>query len=171
VITDVVDANLGDVTPQDGGSYNAGTRAVTWNIGAVAVNAGGTVHFTAVIRPLCNDTTIYNSATIDSDQTAPEDTPTKKVWVTTAAGIELTSGVSPDPTTVGQVTNFSATVSGSAPSYLWSWTVNGTEVATTQNASYTFTSAGVYNVSVSVTDCGGNANSWSCHNVTVNPPA
>jgi uncharacterized repeat protein (TIGR01451 family)/uncharacterized repeat protein (TIGR02543 family) len=171
VITDVVDANLGDVTPQDGGSYNAGTRAVTWNIGAVAVNAGGTVHFTAVIRPLCNDTIMYNSAAIDSDQTAPEDTPTKTVWVTTAAWIELTSGVSPNPTTVGQVTNFSATVSGPAPSYLWSWTVNGTEVATTQNASYTFTSAGVYNVSVSVTDCGGNANSQSSQDVTVNPPS
>ncbi|MGA2670383.1 MAG: VWA domain-containing protein, partial [Dehalococcoidia bacterium] len=47
-ITDVVDTNLTNVTPQDGGSYNAGTRTITWTIGSVAVNASGTVHFTAV---------------------------------------------------------------------------------------------------------------------------
>jgi uncharacterized repeat protein (TIGR01451 family)/uncharacterized repeat protein (TIGR02543 family) len=169
VITDVVDTNLSDVTPQDGGSYDAGTRAITWNIGAVAVNAGGTVHFTAVVPPLCNDTIVYNSATIDSDQTAPENTPTIMIWVTIDVWIGLTSDVSPNPTTVGQVTNFIATVSGPAPSYSWSWTVDGTEVATTKNASYTFTSAGVYEVCVTVTDCGGNADAHSCHYVTVNP--
>jgi uncharacterized repeat protein (TIGR01451 family)/uncharacterized repeat protein (TIGR02543 family) len=171
VITDVVDTNLRDVAPQDGGSYDAETRAITWNIGAVAEDAGGTVHFTAVVPPLCNDTTVYNSATIDSDQTAPEDTPTKMIWVMIDVWIALTSDVSPDPTTVDQATNFIATVSGSAPSYSWSWTVDGTEVATTQNASYTFTSAGVYDVCVTVTDCGGNANAHSCHHVTVNPPS
>jgi len=171
VITDVVDTNLRDVTPQDGGSYDAETRAITWNIGAVAVNAGGTVHFTAVVPPLCNDTIVYNSATIDSDQTAPEDTPTIMIWVMIDVWIGMTSDVSPNPTTVGQVTNFIATVSGPAPSYSWSWTVDGTEVATTQNASYTFTSAGVYDVCVTVTDCGGNANAHSCHYVTVNPPS
>jgi uncharacterized repeat protein (TIGR01451 family)/uncharacterized repeat protein (TIGR02543 family) len=169
VITDVVDTNLSDVTPQDGGSYDVGTRAITWNIGAVAVNAGGTVHFTAVVPPLCNDTIVYNSATIDSDQTAPENTPTIMIWVTIDVWIGLTSDVSPNPTTVGQVTNFIATVSGPAPSYSWSWTVDGTEVATTKNASYTFTSAGVYEVCVTVTDCGGNADAHSCHYVTVNP--
>jgi uncharacterized repeat protein (TIGR01451 family)/uncharacterized repeat protein (TIGR02543 family) len=171
VITDVVDTNLRDVTPQDGGSYDAETRTITWNIGAVAVNAGGTVHFAAVVPPLCNDTVVYNSATIDSDQTAPEDAPTTMIWVTIDVWIILTSDVSPDPTTVGQVTNFIATVSGPAPSYSWSWTVDGTEVATTQNASYTFTSAGVYDVCVTVTDCGDNANAHSCHYVTVNPPS
>ena len=171
VITDVVDTNLRDVTPQDGGSYDAETRAITWNIGAVAVNAGGTVHFTAVVSPLCSDTTVYNSATIDSDQTAPEDTPTIMILVTVDVWIGLTLDVNPSPTTVGQVTNFIATVSGPAPSYSWSWTVDGTEVATTQNASYAFTSAGVYEVCVSVTDCGGNTNARSCHYVTVNPPS
>jgi len=171
VITDVVDTNLGDVTPQDGGSYDAETRTITWHIGAVAVNAGGTVHFAAVIAPLCNDIVVYNSATIDSDQTAPEDTHTSMTWVTIDVSIILTSDVSPDPTTVGQVTNFIATVSGPAPSYSWSWTVDGTEVATTQNASYTFISAGVYDVCVTVTDCGGNANAYNCHYVTVNPPS
>jgi uncharacterized repeat protein (TIGR01451 family)/uncharacterized repeat protein (TIGR02543 family) len=170
VITDVVDTNLRDVTPQDGGSYDAGTRTITWNIGAVAANAGGTVHYTVVVPPLCNDTIVYNSATIDSDQTEPADTPAITIWVAIDVWIGLTADVSPDPTTVGQVTNFISTVSGPAPSYTWSWTVDGTEVATTQNASYTFTSAGVYDVCVTVTDCGDNTNAHSCQHVTVNPP-
>ena len=108
---------------------------------------------------------------MDSDQTAPEDTPTITILVTVDVWIGLTLDVNPSPTTVGQVTNFIATVSGPAPSYSWSWTVDGTEVATTQNASYAFTSAGVYEVCVSVTDCGGNTHARSCHYVTDNPPS
>ena len=85
VITDVVDANLTNVIPQDGGSYNAGTRTITWNIGPVAVKASGTVHFTAVIvSPLNNGTIIYNTGTIDSNQTAPENTNTTQTTVTSA---------------------------------------------------------------------------------------
>jgi hypothetical protein len=82
-ITDVVDTDLENVTPQDGGSYNAGTRTITWNIGAVAVNASGTVHFTAdIVSPLDDGTIIENTGTIDSDQTDPWDTNTTQTEVT-----------------------------------------------------------------------------------------
>ena len=82
VITDVVDANLENVTPQDGGTYNATSRTITWNIGAVAVNASGTVHFTAdIVSPLDDGTIIENTGTIDSDQTDPEDTNTTETTV------------------------------------------------------------------------------------------
>ena len=73
VITDVIDSNLENITPQDGGVYAAGT--ITWTIGAVPVCQAGTVHFTATIKtPLADGTQIKNKASIDSDQTSPEDT-------------------------------------------------------------------------------------------------
>jgi len=77
-----VDANLENVTPQDGGTYNATSRTITWNIGAVAVNASGTVHFTTdIVSPLDDGTIIENTGTIDSDQTDPEDTNTTETTV------------------------------------------------------------------------------------------
>ena len=82
-ITDVVDANLEYVIPQDGGTYDGGTDTITWNIGPVAVNASGTVHFTAdIVSPLDDGTIIYNTGTIDSDETEPEDTNTTETEVT-----------------------------------------------------------------------------------------
>ncbi|MBW7884777.1 MAG: DUF11 domain-containing protein, partial [Caldilineaceae bacterium] len=40
VITDVVPIGLGNVTPLDGGSYNSGTRTLTWSVGAIASGDG-----------------------------------------------------------------------------------------------------------------------------------
>ncbi len=85
VITDVVDVNLENVTPQDGGIYDAGTRTITWNIGDVAVDTGGSVSFTAdIVSPLDNGTVIYNTGTIDSDQTDPADTNTTETTIGSA---------------------------------------------------------------------------------------
>ena len=82
VITDVVDTNLENINPQDGGIYDAGTRTVTWSIGDVAVDTGGSVSFTAdIVSPLDDGTIIYNTGTIDSDQTEPEDTNTTETEV------------------------------------------------------------------------------------------
>jgi alpha-tubulin suppressor-like RCC1 family protein len=74
--------------------------------------------------------------------------------------------VNPNPTTVGHETAFTAEVSGGVPPYSWSWTVNGTQVATTQNTTYTFTTAGNYTVCVTLTDSLGN-NKQCCNNVAV----
>jgi len=76
--------------------------------------------------------------------------------------------VSPNPTEVGHVTNFTAAASGGVGNYTWLWTVNGAAVATTQHTSYTFASAGYYSVCVNVTDSLGNKDQC-CTNVTVNP--
>jgi len=87
--------------------------------------------------------------------------------VTVNEDLSLECWVSPDPTKVGHVTNFTTEASGGVPSYSWSWTVNGTEVATTQNTTHIFATAGNYTVCVNVTDSLGN---WTrcCTNVTVN---
>ena len=89
--------------------------------------------------------------------------------VTVSEDVSLECWVSPNPTKVGHVTSFTAAASGGAPPYSWSWTVNGIEVATTQNTTYTFATAGPYNVCVNVTDSLDNREQC-CTPVTVNPP-
>ncbi|MBE0430248.1 MAG: hypothetical protein IBX67_00315, partial [Dehalococcoidia bacterium] len=73
------------VIPADDGSYDAGTHTITWSIGTVAAGTGGSVSFTAdIVSPLDDGTVIYNTATIDSDQTDPVDTNTSETEVESA---------------------------------------------------------------------------------------
>jgi len=76
--------------------------------------------------------------------------------------------VSPNPTEVGQETYFMAAASGGVPPYSWSWTINSTEVATTQNTTHIFATAGNYSVGVTVTDSLYNS-VYAWYFVTVNP--
>jgi PKD repeat protein len=76
--------------------------------------------------------------------------------------------VSPNPTEVGHETDFLAVASGGVSPYSWLWMIDDVEVATTQNTTYTFATAGNYTVCVNVTDFLGNENQ-SCMSVTVNP--
>ncbi|MCC6998242.1 MAG: DUF11 domain-containing protein [Deltaproteobacteria bacterium] len=67
VVTDVVDANLGDVMVEDGGSFDAGTRTITWTLPVVAARGQAEVHFTAVIAsPLDDGTLIPNQGSLVS---------------------------------------------------------------------------------------------------------
>jgi len=79
--------------------------------------------------------------------------------VTVNPPLSLECDISPNPTEVGQITNFYAGASGGVPPYFWSWTVNGGEVATDQNTTHIFTAGGTYNVSITVTDSLGNVES------------
>jgi uncharacterized repeat protein (TIGR01451 family) len=101
VITDVVDTDLTNISPLKGGSYDSGTRTITWYIGNVTVNASGTVSFTAdIVSPLDDGTIIYNTATIDSDQTEPADTNATHTIVTSATPHVIpTGGAGGCPTT------------------------------------------------------------------------
>jgi len=85
-----------------------------------------------------------------------------------AYGLFVECAVSPNPTEVGQVTNFLAAASGGVPPYSWSWRINGTEVATVQNTTHVFAAAGNYTVCVTVTDSLDNEE-LCCSSVTVNP--
>jgi PKD repeat protein len=79
--------------------------------------------------------------------------------VTVNPPLSLECDISPNPTEVGQITNFYSAASGGVPPYFWSWTVNGEEVATDQNTTHIFTVGGTYNVSITVTDSLGNVES------------
>jgi len=89
--------------------------------------------------------------------------------VTVNPPLSLECNVSPNPTNVGHETDFTAAASGGIPPYYWLWTIDGTAVATTQNTTHIFATAGNYNVCVNVTDSLGNR-MGCCGNVTVNPP-
>src|SRR5438094_326764 len=71
VITDTVPANTSFVSATGGGTLAAGV--VTWNIGALAAGASGSVQLVvAVASPLANGTVITNGTySIDSNETAP----------------------------------------------------------------------------------------------------
>jgi uncharacterized repeat protein (TIGR01451 family) len=65
VVSDIVDANLANVTPLDGGSYNTATRTITWSLATVAARGQTQLRFNAeVARPLDNGTRISNQASI-----------------------------------------------------------------------------------------------------------
>jgi len=64
VITDVVDPNLTNITPLDGGTLSGST--VAWSVGTIAAGTSGTVSFTAVVDPLPDVTKLYNYATFTS---------------------------------------------------------------------------------------------------------
>lgn len=49
VITDIIDPGLTNISPNNGGTFDAGTRTIVWNIGTVAPGASGGVSFTALI--------------------------------------------------------------------------------------------------------------------------
>ncbi|MCA9667618.1 MAG: DUF11 domain-containing protein, partial [Myxococcales bacterium] len=75
-VVDVVDASLQNVTPLDGGIFNAATRTITWTVGALAPGATQTLRFTAqVITPLANGTTIDNQAFVRATQVPAPGTP------------------------------------------------------------------------------------------------
>jgi len=76
--------------------------------------------------------------------------------------------VSPNPTEVRKETYFMASASGGVPPYSWSWTVEGTEVATVGNATHIFAALGNYIVCVTVTDSLDNE-ALCCSVVAVNP--
>ena len=67
-ITDVVDPNLDDVIPLDGGTYDSVTRTITWpTIASIGPGESGTVSFLATVTPLTGDPTdIYNFAVFTS---------------------------------------------------------------------------------------------------------
>ena len=60
-----------------------------------------------------------------------------------------------NPSSVGQPVNFTDTSTGTPVT--WNWTIAGTITNTTQNAAYTFTTAGTYYVNLSVTNATGSS--------------
>ncbi|MFZ2198246.1 MAG: C25 family cysteine peptidase [Thermodesulfovibrionales bacterium] len=68
VVTDTLAAGLTFVSADNGGTYDNGTRVVTWNLGSVLPDGEGALHLT-ITPAACG--TYANTATITSAQTTP----------------------------------------------------------------------------------------------------
>lgn len=79
-ITNVLPAELDFVSASNGGVFNAATRTVTWNLGAVPVNVPGTVRLTALVKATALPAAIITN---QADYTADLTTATPAVAVTT----------------------------------------------------------------------------------------
>lgn len=129
VITDPLPANTTFVSADNGGSYNAGTNAVTWNLGNKNLPEVGTVSFIVkVANPLPNGTVLTNTATIDSDETPPvSSTTTTTVASAPVLTIAKVNNGSPfvNP---GAVVTYTVTVSNTAAATDTAHTVKFTDV-------------------------------------------
>jgi hypothetical protein len=69
-INDTLPANTTFVSASDGGTYDAETHTVTWNIGTVpAESPEACVTLVVRVNASAENTTVTNSVTIDSDET------------------------------------------------------------------------------------------------------
>jgi uncharacterized repeat protein (TIGR01451 family) len=76
VVRDAIDLSLVQVVPDAGGSFDAGSRTVTWNVGTLAVGQTVTLHIDArVATPLASGTVVSNQAFATATQIPAPGTP------------------------------------------------------------------------------------------------
>jgi len=170
-IVDDYDENILTIVDAGGGSVSDPANNVTWN-GNLTISIGGFLSYniSATVSPTAPGGFVFNAANVTCAEGVSNST---SINSTVIGALNLTCDITPNPTKIGHVTNFTAGASGGAGNYTWSWTVNGTKVSEAQNTTYNFTAvnhtAGVYNVCVNVTDLLDNK-AQCCTDVTVNPP-
>jgi uncharacterized repeat protein (TIGR01451 family) len=166
-IVDNYDETVLNITDTDGGVDDGDT--ITWDGGIIIPSGGGFLSYniSATVSPTAPGGFIFNAANVTCAEGVSNSTSTN---TTVIGALNLTCNVSPNPTKVGHVTNFTAGASGGAGNYTWSWTVNGTWVSNNQNITYNFTGNGNYTVPVcvNVTDLLDNKEQC-CTDITVNP--
>ncbi|HET6380345.1 MAG TPA: SpaA isopeptide-forming pilin-related protein [candidate division Zixibacteria bacterium] len=93
VITDPLPEFLTFVSASDGGAYDDASRTITWNLGTLT--SSGSVTFATTVDPDAPETEpIVNVATIDSDETEPDD---GEDSVTVTSESELANTPTPKP--------------------------------------------------------------------------
>ncbi|MDY6986723.1 MAG: DUF11 domain-containing protein, partial [Thermodesulfobacteriota bacterium] len=98
-----------------GDSHNAGTRTVTWNAFDLAGGASTDFTLTVEVIPTTADTTITNTATVDSDETGPvSDDEDTEVNSRPSLAIEKTDD--PDPVIAGNELTYPISVSNTGGS-------------------------------------------------------
>lgn len=129
VVTDTLATNLTFVSADNGGTYDSGSRVVTWDLGSLLPDSEGVLHLT-VTTAVCD--TYANTATIDSSETSPLDSNTTST---------VYCGLEPDKsTTTPEVTN---TSTGTQATYILTvsnpTSTTATDVRITDNFSSGFT--------------------------------
>ncbi len=106
VLTDTLAANTSFVSASNGGSYEAGSNTVTWNLGDLAAGAAGTVTVTVTVAsPLPDGTPLINSATANADNAQPVSA-SVTVQVNSQPVLTLTKSVDQPTSAPGQTLNF-----------------------------------------------------------------
>lgn len=116
LLSDPIPAKTTFVSVADGGSYNATTNTVTWNLGTQTPGATGQVHFIVkTTTPIANGTVITNTASLDAAETDP---------VLATAPITVSSGPVLSITKSSNVTTFTN------PGLFVAYTITVTNAAT-----------------------------------------
>jgi uncharacterized repeat protein (TIGR01451 family) len=103
-VSDVVDSRLTAIVPANGGTYNAGTRTITWTIPRIEVGASASVSFTSTISATVPDgSVIPNQAsvtgtgvagtTLSDDPTTPADSDATVIRIDALPELQFTKTV------------------------------------------------------------------------------
>ena len=118
-VSDVLPAGTSFVSASAGGSYDAGTNTVTWDLGTVK-EADAPRELTLVVSVNPGRTLdLSNTASVSSDTTDPtagNDSATEETEVDTAADLSITKSDSPDPVVAGTDLTYTITVDSAGPS-------------------------------------------------------
>ena len=143
-------------------SESGGTGSITYNW---TVNGVQKVTSSSFVYSFTSAGTWYVNLTV-KDSDSHIGTASFQEIVNIDPSISVTS--SHNPTDIGVSTEFNSTPSGGTGSYSYVWTVNGIQESTSQDFSYSFSSAGTYSVRLTVTDSTG-TNATATLNEVVNP--
>ncbi|MEJ2218375.1 MAG: hypothetical protein P8099_17365, partial [Gemmatimonadota bacterium] len=144
-VTDTLPAALTFVSATGGGTYNATSRAVTWNVGVLAVGGSTSVGLTATVAAAATGS-VSNRAWVGSttaDPVSTNDSSTVTTTLTRSADLSVTKS-GPATASAGSNVSYTIAVQNSAgPS-----NVSGVTVTDTLSSSLTFvseTGGGTYN--------------------------
>jgi len=154
-------------------SVSGGTTpySISWSFGDGSIDSGSTV------THAYSSAGTFNVILIVSDSGSPQQTANsqKSVTVTSPPPPRLTVSFSYSPTSpqVGQQVTFSGSASGGTSPYTFSWSFGDGTTGTGSSTPHTYSSAGTFNVVMTVSDNGSPQQaSSSQHSVTVtNPPS
>lgn len=94
---------------------------------------------------------------------------TATVKVTVLPALSITASGNPNPGTAGTAVSFSSTATGGSGSYTYAWTFGDGTTSTSASPTHTYSTAGSYNVDLTVTDTAGHTAS-APFTETVNKP-
>ncbi len=167
VITDAVPIS---VTYVSGGSYDAGTRTVTWNVASLPVGGSVQVQFVGTLGysgQVMNDR--YRVAGCAQGVAGPWGAAVAFAIVPPTITANFTQSVA-NITIGGEVAFTDTSTTDGAAIVAWAWNFGDGQTSTAQHPQHTYTKAGAYAVSLQVTDAVGYTATYTRPNaVTVKP--